>query len=368
MAAQWGSASLAPGASQGWFFARPNTPNFLPVLQVIPLTPSFTSNLWYVAGDGYPYLNQLGVSAVWSQLSGDLTSLVYFMVVRNNSNNVVEYAFLEADGYGSPAAAPPGGGLESSSNYFLYGGTNPDGSNIPLRDIVVTIDVTEPLVGSPPFSFQLNAWSPQGDLDAWQQYGISLAPGSNQVNSFAENWPTAGNNLFNIEPAGFVSLPNETTIPAGYKIVITLTYANGNSGDIGGSIVTVYDGAGTMLGSQTITIIGQPLAGGGTATVADLSPILAYQLNLVGWANGQVSALSSGAGTITYSSSTPMVALSGPPADAEGFFTAETANSIYGPLTSDSNTTFVQSFSTTSTRAMRARQGGHVRQSRFAPR
>ena len=52
MASQWGNNSLAPGASAGWFFARPNQPGFLPVLQVMPMTPSYTDNLWYRASDG----------------------------------------------------------------------------------------------------------------------------------------------------------------------------------------------------------------------------------------------------------------------------------------------------------------------------
>lgn len=97
MASQWGNNSLAPGASAGWFFARPNQSGFLPVLQVMPMTPSYTDNLSYRASDGYPYLNELGVSTIWSQLSGDQSTLLWFMVVTNNSNNIVEYAFLEND-------------------------------------------------------------------------------------------------------------------------------------------------------------------------------------------------------------------------------------------------------------------------------
>ena len=97
MASQWGNNSLAPGAAAGWFFARSNTAGFLPVLQVMPMSPSFTGNLWYVASDGYPYWNELGVSTIWSQLSDDSSTLLYFMVVQNKSSNIVEYAFLESD-------------------------------------------------------------------------------------------------------------------------------------------------------------------------------------------------------------------------------------------------------------------------------
>jgi hypothetical protein len=97
MASQWGNNSLAPGASAGWFFARPKATGFLPVLQVTPLSPSLTDNLWSVASDGYPYWNELGVSTIWSQLSNDSSTLIYFMVVENKSNHIVEYAFLEHD-------------------------------------------------------------------------------------------------------------------------------------------------------------------------------------------------------------------------------------------------------------------------------
>jgi len=43
------------------------------------------------------YWNELGISTTWSQLSNDGSTVFYFMVVTNNSNNTVEYAFLEAD-------------------------------------------------------------------------------------------------------------------------------------------------------------------------------------------------------------------------------------------------------------------------------
>ena len=44
MATEWGSHSISPGSSAGWFFSRPNLPGFLPVLQVMPLSPSFANS------------------------------------------------------------------------------------------------------------------------------------------------------------------------------------------------------------------------------------------------------------------------------------------------------------------------------------
>ena len=97
MAAQWGTNSLAPGKSAAWVFARAKEEGFLPVLQVMPLSPSFTNDLWNLTSGGYPYNNQLGISTIWSQLSDDLSGLTYYMVVQNNSNSYIEYAFLESD-------------------------------------------------------------------------------------------------------------------------------------------------------------------------------------------------------------------------------------------------------------------------------
>jgi hypothetical protein len=97
MASQWGSSSIAPGSTAGWYFVRNKESGFLPVLQVMPLSPSFANNDWELTGGGYPYFNQLGISTIWSQLSDDETDLVYYMAVQNNSNNTIEYAFLEND-------------------------------------------------------------------------------------------------------------------------------------------------------------------------------------------------------------------------------------------------------------------------------
>ena len=97
MAAQWGANSLAPGASHGWFFARANESGFLPVLQVMPLSPSSNNALWSTQSDGFATFNELGVSTTWSQLSSDQSTVLWFMVVENRSSNIIEYAFLEAD-------------------------------------------------------------------------------------------------------------------------------------------------------------------------------------------------------------------------------------------------------------------------------
>lgn len=139
--------------------------------------------------------------------------------------------------------------------------------------MVVTINITDDLIGTPPCSLQLNRWSPKpnkqeqrqdgGSFDAWQQYGLSWEPGfGNLVGSYAENWPNSGPNLFNIVPAGFWSIEDSgTKIPAGTAITIILSQLNRNTGSISGSVVVVANGSSAALQMNIIawgTPAGQP--------------------------------------------------------------------------------------------------------------
>jgi hypothetical protein len=98
MAAQWGNNSLASGGTASWFFVRANG-SALPVIQVRPLSPSFTddNSLQTTDPGGFHYYFQLNVGTLASQLTDDFSNIVYFMWVSNMSNNAIEYAFLEAD-------------------------------------------------------------------------------------------------------------------------------------------------------------------------------------------------------------------------------------------------------------------------------
>jgi hypothetical protein len=97
MATQWGNNSLGPGSAASFFFNRGNSQGFLPYISVIPTSPSFTPEGWTEAADGYPSVNELGVSTLWSRLSDDETGITYYLVIENRSNNAVEYSFVEAD-------------------------------------------------------------------------------------------------------------------------------------------------------------------------------------------------------------------------------------------------------------------------------
>jgi hypothetical protein len=102
MATQWGNHTLGSGQTAAWFFVRNAASNFLPVLYVMPLTPSFDSDnsfYWtsFLDGIALPITPQLGVTTIWVQLSNDSSQLIYSMMVMNYSSNTIEYAFLESD-------------------------------------------------------------------------------------------------------------------------------------------------------------------------------------------------------------------------------------------------------------------------------
>ena len=77
----------------------------------------------------------------------------------------------------------PSGGLESSTNYFITAA--PSGGTI--LGLNVVIDITEEIVGSVGFGFQLNCFSKSGSTTVWQQYVLAILDDAN-VHWTVENW------------------------------------------------------------------------------------------------------------------------------------------------------------------------------------
>ena len=308
----------------------------------MPLTPSFTDNLWYTASDGYPYWNQLGVSTEWSRLSNDLTTVVYFMVVANNSNNTVEYAFLESDSYGAGIVPPPAG-LTGNENYFLDAGGNP------VTGLSATIEFSVDFVSSSNgYSFQLNGYSTEGSTitTEWQQFVIYASPGSTQLWARIDTWNgTALSDELNRVDVPLATLPS-ATIPAGYSFNITLTYTNDGTGTVTGANYTVTDDNRNNAGSASITIVGQTLRTTGLpATSANLAPLAALTFNIGGDYGGNYATLSGGAGTITCNADNFLSAGTDEPGYTDfDDGTAENANITFGPLENTASLQVSQSF------------------------
>jgi Ricin-type beta-trefoil lectin domain-like len=324
--------------------------------------PQLDNQLWQFvrdpAGSGYYFIQNLAYGNVIDIMGASRQSgagLDSFVLKLSDYDNQL----WKPEGGPFPPAVemvtPPsniGGGVQ-----YIFWGSKDGKSKTPIENFVIYVYFSEDLVISPtsgikpngpttaqPISFQLNGFSPKPDqVDFWQQYGISMYPDYNQLATFAENWPENGPNLFNIEPNGFVTLPNNLTIPKGWTIQFALRYLPG--GVVSGLSCVIWDGNGTTLGSQEIDLVGQQLAGGGLVTEKDLSPIVALQLVLVGWANDADATMTSGAGTITYTSTTPLyVNTSWPPISDGNNGTGENSNSIYGEMPAQPGTYIVQSW------------------------
>jgi len=333
--------------------------------------PQLDNQLWQFvldpAGSGYYFIqnyaygNVVDISGNSRQSGAGLDSAV--LKLTDNANQL-----WEAKGGSFPppvAMASPPTNMGGSQQYVLWGGTDPEKA-IPIEDFVVYIHFSEALVVSPqsgvtpknptpqPIGFQLNGVSPLPDaqtgdrykINNWQQYIPTMLPGTNQLWSHVENYVASGwkGAVFdNTIPAnGIVTLPNDLTIPQGWTIQLALQYLGGG---VSGMSNLVWDAAGVTQGEQTYTLINQPMSNGNTIQEDDLAPILALQLVIVGYANGADPVLTSGAGTITCTSSTPMtVRTSWPPNGSGNGGTGENSNSTYGVMPAAASTRFVQSF------------------------
>ena len=245
----------------------------------------------------------------------------------------------------------PREGLGGRSNYFLSSECKP------VTNLTVAIKVTQDMVADFGFSFQLNAYSPPGANSKWQQYCVGLdtskGPAPQLVGSI-NNWPAKGfDNLTGDLINHFVhllTLPGSRPIlPAGYEITISL--ANDSTGNITGVTFVVVDNKGKvtknpLIALTSLTIDRRPSQ---PITAAELAPIYAFQLNLVGFTNAQITYLTAGAGTITYSAKSPLTVLNDAPAcaGARGTVTLEQANSAYGELPATPSVNITQSFGMT---------------------
>jgi hypothetical protein len=238
---------------------------------------------------------------------------------------------------------PPKNGLGSNSNYALDDGCSDLvglSVTITLTTDLVVASSTGPTVGC---NLQLNCYSDQSN-SAWQQYVAGLIGA--ELHGKINNWKSVGSQspLQSLCDYQFplTSVPTADTIPAGYQIMMTLL--NDSNNNITGAAWEVINSQGTTIANVTQMITSIP-----GMTEADLAPIVACELVLVGPAGGHNAVLSSGAGTFVYASGSPMTVLQGLPscvAHANG--TAETANSVYGALAAGPATPITQTFGVSS--------------------
>lgn len=265
------------------------------------------------------------------------------------TTTLVPGCFLLREAFGETMAPPPGAGLKSNHNYYLYN----DGK--PIRRLVVTVELTKDVVCDDlGFHVQLNANSPLGSPTHWHQYvmgfnpdfqdrGRSLGPvvgASIEYFSKPHSFNTGDKQPPNV--ARLEHLPGRRTLPAGVKFTIAMKY---DGDDISACEFTYADKDLKDQHRWTIPVPppvppyprpAQPKSGVRT-------PIVAFQVDIVGRNSGDEAVLKSGEGKIIYVSSEPMTVVAKKP-ESQGQITAEKANTAYGELPPGPSPTFTQTF------------------------
>ena len=238
---------------------------------------------------------------------------------------------------------PPADGLRSHSNYAI------DDGGQELAGLSVTIDVTQGITcqsstGSTlGFTFQLNAYSDETQ-SAWQQYVVKA--NGNELELHINNWAATGPQS-SLEPFinsvfPLCSIP-EGALPTGYTATISLLSDPSNNID---GVTCLVVSQGITVADQTETLVGLPDLNGGTVTQSNLAPINAFEMVLVGPGGGSNAVLSSGAGTLSYTATNDLtISPSLPSGLAYSGGTAETANSVYEPLSAGPASSITQTFS-----------------------
>ena len=243
------------------------------------------------------------------------------------------------------------GGRTSRSNYYF-------GNNCqPVTGLTISLTASEDIVSDNGFQLQLNAYSQHG-VDSAQQYLFFVQ--ENSIQGVISNWASSSQAIV-CDSVNVASTPIKNGIPAGYSLKITLQY-QGNS--VSGALFEVLSSGLPVATPQTFLVsqagchcsdMGQcppsppvQFCCTGYQSSADLSPITAFQVNVVGPGGGASATFKSGEGNIQYSvSSGTLIPLSSPPLCVENAFcTAEGSNASYGPLSGCPGQFLTQTFGT----------------------
>jgi hypothetical protein len=273
-------------------------------------------NIFYVDGAGVwnwielapenavPARCPLACSRQIGSPNNDSMQLDVFFVDSTNGLNiswVVEgYAWQEA--VLADQATLPLKGIGSNANIELHNNCGD------ITGLQVSILITEDIEANNGIAFQLNCASGLGSSITFQQYLFTSPPGSQPpaIKWGVNNYAPLNTSVIN-DGAVLLTLPTApgVLIPAGYKFLIQLLPYAANlviSSTIGGAVYTVFDPTGKQvrefvlaLENETSHTTNQKI------TVAEMAPIIGFQLDIVGWMNSAATTLTSGAGIITYS-------------------------------------------------------------------
>jgi hypothetical protein len=232
-----------------------------------------------------------------------------------------------------------------------------------LRNLTVTLNVTQNLttLGNTGFSLQLNCYpqttsKSQGQTLNWLQYIIYVGAPNNQIGWEIQYWSAGAPGYATNQPwpPGYTANPPNTTpwlpvLPNDYQVQ-PFGSAPSNSIPAGTTmqIQLATDSNGNVASAQFI-VTGPSVEGIETFAfpAGALYPVYGFQLDIVGPGNGSACWFTSGAGTITYSSTEGQLAVQGASTNCGGPqpSTLELSNAVYGNITPSPSGTLTQSLS-----------------------
>lgn len=249
-------------------------------------------------------------------------------------------------------------GLTSNSNYVMA--STVAGVSNPILGLSVRIDITEEIIiksntqgnGKHGFTFQLNCFSEAGYVSAFQQYCFDVIDGfvGWTVNNYSGDEMPPGKKIprdidhdqrlcTTTPAAGLFPFPN---IDKGWTLTIELLYEQ--IGLVTGATFSAFY-KGKLIAKKDALI--DKIKNGKELGYA---PIVACQLVMVGYANGSQTVFKpGGAGSFTFNAESPLVAQLAFPPNAQTAITVETANSVYGEISTTKSKTLVQGFTTNGT-------------------
>jgi len=264
--------------------------------------------------------------------------------------------------------ATPPADFSSNHNYYISGGGQP------IRGLKVTLEFSETLNAPTGINMQLNAYGAEGDNAVYQQYCMGLSPkdpselGWSNENFPSPDWrwtlhgrgvhdcgkadatPSEQNckgDIFNVNTnkvGDFPAMDNQ--VPARSKL--TWELLDGPDGKIVGAIYSCESG-GVSHSSHKQMIDTFPYNGfSKTVGLDSMSPILAFQMNIVALNGGRTAHFNGGAGRIIYEAQTPLTALGTAPdgISASRTNTGEKSNVTYANLPAAPSQRLVQGFGT----------------------
>jgi len=248
----------------------------------------------------------------------------------------------------APAPQPSFGG----NNQYVLLAPN---QSTNLKSVAVTIDIIEDLIADS-FSIQINGNAPTpadgsgARWDAqWLQYALLMQ--NNSLLLWNQVWHASGpdkkGDPLASQPetsAPMLQLQNNT-VPAGTRIILTLTIDKSNNDFVTGVSGEVFGKSGPIGKPINWSVINQPTFNpGGPVQESDLAPFGALSVVIVG-APGGNTIFSSGMGTITVACDPAVTVssqLNGP--NPHGIQTNEQSNCRYGQVQQGSFKQIVQPF------------------------